>query len=218
MKLKFTILFTALIAVSVVACKQKETTAEGATTTSKGAIIPDSVLVDVRTAREYVNNYASHAGFVDPTEEEERARKPKKPDTRCVWFSKTRLQQMLNKLEKEDGDGVRFYMITYNKKYDTTLVGRKTLVPEKKYWGYNTLLMVSTKPVKTGNEILHFDYYENMVNQQGVAQKNAKSEKPGFIVTFVPENRGELCPPPATCEFEGATLLDPIQKTDLSKK
>lgn len=216
MKLKFTILFTALIAVSVVACKQKETPADEATTTTRGATIPDSVLVDVRTAKEYVNNYASHAGFVEPTAEEERARKPKKPDTRCVWFSKERLRQMLNQLEKEDGDGVRFYMITYNKKYDTTLVGRKTMIPQKQYWGYNTLLMVSTRPVKTGDEILHFDYYNNMVNQKVAAQEQQKKENPGFIVTFVPENRGELCPPPATCEFIGATLIDSSQKPDTS--
>ncbi|MBB5620525.1 hypothetical protein HDE69_001574 [Pedobacter cryoconitis] len=217
MKLKFTILFTALIAVAAVGCKQKETTAKG-TATSKDLTIPDSVLVDVRTAREYVNNYAAHAGFVDPTEEEERERKPKKPDTRCVWFSKERLQQMLDKLEKEDGDGVRFYMSTYNKKYDTTLVGRKTLIPEKKYWGYNTLLMVSTKPVKTDNGILHFDYYENIVNEEDAVHKNEKSKKPGFIVTFVPENRGELCPPPATCATVGATLIDLPQKSDASHK
>lgn len=218
MKLKFTILFTALIAVAAVGCKQKETTAEESATASKGATIPDSVLVDVRTAKEYVDNYAPHAGYVEPTEEEVKARKPKKPDTRCVWFSKQRLKEMLNQLEQEDGDGVRFYMITYNKNYDTTLVGRKTPVPPKKYWGYNTLLMVSTKPVKTGDEILHFDYYNNVVNQEGAVQKNTKPEKPGFIVTFTPENRGELCPPPSDCFLIGATLLDPVQKPDILQK
>jgi len=218
MKLKFTILFTALIAVGAVACKQKETPAEGTAASSNDVTIPDSVLVDVRTAKEYVQNYAPHAGYVDPTEEEEKARKPKKPDTRCVWFSKERLKQMLKKLEQEDGDGVRFYMITYNKKYDTTLVGRRTMIPPKKYWGYNTLLMVSTRPVPTDDGILHFDYYDNVVNQEATAKKNAKSEKSGFIVTFTPENRGELCPPPSECAFIGATLIDPVLKSDTSHK
>ncbi|WP_152620266.1 hypothetical protein [Pedobacter lusitanus] len=217
MKLKFPILFTALIAVSVAACQQKETAK--VETTGQDVAIPDSVLVDVRTAKEYVQNYAPHAGYVDQTEEEVSARAPKKPDTRCVWFSKERLRQMLNQLEQEKGDGVRFYMITYNKKYDTTLIGRKTPVPPKKYWGYNTLLMVSTKPVQTEDGILHFDYYENIVNQESIANKNTKVSKNGFIVTFVPENRGELCPPPSNCMSIGATLLiDTLKKPDLSPR
>lgn len=201
MKLKLPVLFTALIAVGLAACQQKETAA--VETTSKNLRVPDSVLVDERTAREYVHNYASHAGYVDQTVEEIKAKKPKKPDTRCVWFSKERLRQMLDQLEKEKGDGVRFYMITYNKKYDTALVGRKTPIPPKKYWGYNTLLMVSTKPVQSDEGILHFDYYENTVNEENAAKK----DKSGFIVTFFPENRGELCPPPSNCMAIGATLL-----------
>ncbi|MBB5637938.1 hypothetical protein HDF26_000731 [Pedobacter cryoconitis] len=205
MKLKFPILFSALVALSVTACKQKETAA--VETTSKGVTIPDSVLVDVTTAREYVKNYASHAGYVDQTEEEIRARVPKKPDTRCVWFSKDRLKQMLNQLEKEDGDGVRFYMITYNNKYDTTTTDKKRPAPPKKYWGYNTLLMVSTRPVDTKEGILHFDYYKDIVKQESSASKTVNKDNPGFIVTFVPENRGELCPPPSNCVSIGATLL-----------
>ncbi|MGY0037096.1 hypothetical protein [Pedobacter sp. NJ-S-72] len=182
MKLKFPILFTALIAVGVAACQQKETAAiEPA---SKDVTIPDSVLVDVNTAREYVKNYAPHAGYVDQTEEEVRAKAPKKPDTRCVWFSKQRLQQMLDQLENEKGDGVRFYMITYNKKYDTTLIGRQTPIPPKKYWGYNTLLMVSTRPVKSDEGILHFDYYGNNVNQENEVKKNSKNKKTRFYRNF----------------------------------
>jgi len=205
MKLKLPVLFTALIAVGLAACQQKETAA--VETTSKNLTVPDSVLVDVQTAREYVHNYASHAGYVDQTVEEIKAKAPKKPDTRCVWFSKERLREMLDQLEKEKGDGVRFYMVTYNKKYDTTLIGRKTPIPPKKYWGYNTLLMVSTKPVQSDEGILHFDYYENIVNEENAAKNAAKKEKSGFIVTFVPENRGELCPPPSNCRSIGATLL-----------
>lgn len=208
MKLKLPILFTALIAVGVAACQQKETAAVAPD--RKDVAIPDSVLVDVNTAREYVRNYAPHAGYVDQTAEEIKARAPKKPDTRCVWFSKERLQQMLDQLENEKGDGVRFYMITYNRKYDTTLVGRQTPVPPKKYWGYNTLLMVSTRPVKSDEGILHFDYYKNTSDQENRAEK---TKSPGFIVTFVPENRGELCPPPSNCMAIGATLLpDTLRK------
>ncbi|QNK63713.1 hypothetical protein H7F33_04230 [Pedobacter sp. PAMC26386] len=213
MKLKSPILFTALIAVSMIACKQNETTTAG-TTSNKDVVIPDSVLVDESTAREYVKNYAPHAGYVDQTNEDVRARLPKKPDTRCVWFSKKRLQDMLDKLENEKGDGVRFYLITYNKKYDTTVVDKKKPIPQKEYWGYNTLLMVSTKPDhnKAGTPI-HLDYYQNSDNQQLNAAKKQEKKSPGFIVTFVPENRGELCPPPADCSSIGATLLDnPLHK------
>jgi hypothetical protein len=205
MKLKLPVLFTALIAVGAAACQQKQTAA--VEPAGKEVSIPDSVLVDVQTAREYVRNYAPHAGYVDQTAEEVKAKAPKKPDTRCVWFSKERLRLMLDQLEEEKGDGVRFYMITYNKKYDTSLVDRKTPVPPKKYWGYNTLLMVSTKPVQSDGEILHFDYYDNTVNQKNAAKKIAEKKNPGFIVTFVPENRGELCPPPSNCMAIGATLL-----------
>ncbi|MBB6501551.1 hypothetical protein [Pedobacter cryoconitis] len=203
MKLKLSVLFTALIAIGAVACKQKEAADTQSTGTRRNASIPDSVLVDVKTAKHYVKNYAPHAGYVDQTEEDVRARRPKKPDTRCVWFSKQRLQEMLNQLDEENGDGVRFYMITYDNKYDTTEVA-KTPYPEKKYWGYNTLLMVSTREVKDNGNTLHYDYYTN----DFVKHSDARQKRPGFIITFVPENRGELCPPPANCAEVGATLLD----------
>ena len=160
-------------------------------------LITESDQVDLKTARRYVKNYEVHAGYVD----DEKEPGVKKPDTRCIWFSKERLQAMLGKLDKEGGDGVRFYLIAYDKKYDTTATGKNRPVPPPPaYWGYNTLLMVSTKDSAANNAVLHRDYFTD-----GPAAAQAKQR--GFIVTFVPENRGELCPPPANCSDDGALLL-----------
>ena len=198
MKLKSTLLFAALITLSAAACKQNDSTSG-----DHFGTIPDSVTVDLAVAKKYVANYASHAGHPDQTEEETAQKKPKKPDTRAIWFDKLRLQQMLAQLEKEGGDGVRFYLITYDNKYDTTIKHKKP-IPPAKYWGYNTLLMVSTKDSTINGKPVHADYYTNTVVD---GEARAKNKKKGFIVTFEPENRGELCPPPAKCQDEGATLI-----------
>lgn len=200
MKLKSTLLFVALITLSAAACKQNDSASGDGHSIGT---IPDSVTVDLAVAKKYVANYASHAGHPDQTEEEIAQRKPKKPDTRAIWFDKLRLQQMLAQLEQEGGDGVRFYLITYNNKYDTTVKHKKP-IPPVKYWGYNTLLMVSTKDSTINGKPVHADYYTNTVAGTEI---KGKTKKKGFIVTFEPENRGELCPPPANCKDEGATLI-----------
>ncbi|WP_158800052.1 hypothetical protein [Pedobacter sp. L105] len=204
MKKIFTLIFVAVTLMNLTACKQnkQDATVKGTTTVSPDPI-PDSVLVDYPTAKKYVGNYASHAGFVD-----DKAGYPsvaKRPDTRCIWFSKERLKQMVTTLESEGGDGVRFYLITYDNQYNKTATKN---CPDKQYWGYNTLLMVSTKDSiinKTAvhPDTLHQDYYTNEV----VAAKRGSVKKPGFIVGATPSNRGELCPPPSACPPTGATLL-----------
>lgn len=201
MKLNFTFLFAVLITLSTASCKQNES-ASGIDNAAD--TIPDSVTVDLKTARRYVANYAPHAGNPDQTEREIAEKVPKKPDTRAIWFDKKRLQQMLAQLEKEKGDGVRFYLITYDNTYDTTKKSDKP-VPPSKYWGYNTLLMVSTKDSLINGKKVHADYYTDTVVG---GEPKSKTKKRGFIVTYVPENRGELCPPPASCKDEGADLLD----------
>lgn len=200
MTFKSTLLFAALISLSAASCKQNDSPAAG----DHGGI-PDSVTVDLATAKKYVQNYESHAGHPDMTPEDIKERKPRKPDTRAIWFSKERLQQMITQLDKEGGDGVRFYLITYDNKYDTTATLKpKKPIPPSKYWGYNTLLMVSTKDSTVNNKKLHFDYY----NYATVgSETKVKDKKKGFIVTYTPENRGEICPPPANCNEEGATLI-----------
>jgi len=191
MKTKITLLFSAILLVSLAACNQhKETVNDN----SKATISMDNDTVDVPTARQYVKNYAVHAGYVDSTGR--RGDSTKIHETRCIWFSKERLRAIVRKLDRESGDGVRFYLITYNDKYDTTTL-HKTPIPPVPYWGKNTLLMVSTKP----SDALHIDYYTNHHH------RGAKDINSGFIVGMTPENRGELCPPPANCPQIGATLL-----------
>jgi hypothetical protein len=165
------------------------------------AVIPDSVKVSVEVAKHYVKNYASHAGYVDSAAAGDETGKRKKPDTRCIWFSKERLSQLLCQLEKEEGDGVRFYIMTYNDTY-TPDEKKYRPIPPPDHWGYNTLLMVSTKDSTAKGKVYHRDYYTD------INAKMKTAAKPGFIVDLVPENRGEICPPPTNCEDTGATLIE----------
>jgi len=167
--------------------------------TKEAAVIPDSVKVSVEVAKHYVKNYASHAGYVDSTAASARGITTQ-PETRCIWFSKARLSQLLCQLEKEEGDGIRFYLMTYN---DTYAPDDKKFrpIPPPDHWGYNTLLMVSTKDSTIKGQSYHWDYYSEM-------DTKLSGVKPGFIIDLVPENRGEICPPPSNCQDTGATLIE----------
>jgi hypothetical protein len=112
-------------------------------------------------------------------------------DTRCVWFSSAQLESLLTRVRNENGNGVRFYMATYDK--DAT---PGISCPEK-YRDYSTLVMVSTRDsITPKGDTLHYDYY------------NKSGKLKGAILTTTPENRGEICPPPRNCSDDGATLLD----------
>jgi hypothetical protein len=196
MKRTFMCLLTA-ISLFVAACNSNS----GGPHTGGYGSIPDSVKVPVEVAKQYVSNYALHAGYVDSAAGGKELAKPGRPDTRCIWFSKQRLAQLLQQLEKEDGDGVRFYIMTYNGAY-TSADEKYRPVPPPPYWGYNSLLMVSTRDSTLKNgRVLHRDYYSDLNMRTTIAQK------PGFIVGLVPENRGEICPPPSRCDSTGALLL-----------
>jgi hypothetical protein len=173
---------TALVILFMSACTERQAPQNAVKTA-----IPDSDLLSYKVAKKYVQNYAAHAGFV------KRLTKDSLPDTRCIWFSAERLRALADRVEQEKGDGVRFYLSTYDKEY---IDKKQPHQPEKAYWGYNTLIMVSTQYIN-GN---HVDYYTDSIN--------ATPRGHGFIVMTVPENRGELCPPPANCNDIGATLLD----------
>jgi hypothetical protein len=110
-------------------------------------------------------------------------------DTRTVWFSLKQLKPLIERIEAEGGDGIRFYLAAYDKTAKTDI---KT---KSNYFDFTTLVMVSTRD-SLGK---HFDYfYDGKI-------KNRK----GGIITATPENQGELCPPPAHCIDEGALLLQP---------
>lgn len=135
--------------------------------------------IDVKTAKRLVNNFEPRTfrkndvmGF---------------NDTRCVWFSVGQLDSLIQKIKNEKGDGVRFYLATYDK---DSAIHNDTLFRD-----HTTLVMVSTARDSRGK---HVDYFTDKVNVTR-----------GAIITATAENQGELCPPPATCAGEGALLLQP---------
>lgn len=142
----------------------------------KGAI-PDS------TARRMVTNFTPRAyrikkgGII-------------RPDTRCVWFSAKQIRDFAQKVMDENGDGIRFYLASYDSTKRPDLPNIKDA-----YLNYGTLVMVSTTPMGKGN---HLDYYTDQLTS---------GKRKGGIIMAVPENQGELCPPPANCSTAGATLL-----------
>ena len=151
-------------------------------------VIPDSVKVPYKEAKHLVDNYAPHAGTV------ERG-KASLPDTRAIWFELERMEALVAQIRKEGGDGIRFYLATYDDSYPEDAQGGH--VPQRAYWGYNTLLMVSTKDSITAEgRTVHRDYFsESNVNGYG------------FMLRAEAENRGKICPPPLNCYDEGALLL-----------
>lgn len=199
MKRNFTHLIL-LAALFISACQPQSVKDKNDSADTTAAVIPDSVKVPFLIAKHYVKNYAPHAGFVNPAAGEKGGIKD---DTRCIWFSKERLTAMLQQLEKEKGDGVRFYLMTYDDQYDTKNRVGSYPPPEPDYWGYNSLLMVSTKDSVANGQVYHRDYFSDQDVPMAAKGKN----KPGFIVGMVPENRGELCPPPSDCFLQGALLL-----------
>ncbi|SEM32843.1 hypothetical protein SAMN05216436_103220 [bacterium A37T11] len=190
-----TILFLTILAISTMlysACGEgKSATA----TTGQRTSIPDSVKVPYEVALQMVANYAPRAGYVDRGEQT-------LPDSRAVWFSIERLNALLAQLNAEKADGIRFYFSTYN---DTYKPGEKGAhVPPPDYWGYNTLLMVSTKDSLVKGVSLHRDYFTDT--------QTAGKQSRGFVVTAEAENFGGLCPPPPCCYNQGALLLKHAKK------
>lgn len=123
-------------------------------------------------------------------------------DTRCVWFSKEQLKALLNRVDSiKDGDGIRFYMATYD---SIPQKGFNYFKPE--YANYSTLVMVTTRK---GSGLLankHMDYYKDETKLLN-GKKVIDAKRSGVIMSASPENQGELCPPPAKCDTQGATLL-----------
>ena len=123
-------------------------------------------------------------------------------DTRCVWFSKEQLKALLNRVDSiKGGDGIRFYLATYD---SIRPVGSKYFKPE--YANYSTLVMVTTRK---GTGLLankHMDFYKDTTELLN-GKRVADARHSGVIMSASPENQGELCPPPAKCDTQGATLL-----------
>jgi hypothetical protein len=188
---KITLITLAVAAIGFSACQQKQA-AETAVTGR-----PDLDTLSYQKALKYVANYEKHAGMVDSTIDDASARNTTKkvPNTRAIWFSIERMDSLVSRIKREHGDGIRFYLATYDSTYKEAFGGNK---PNKRYWGHTTLVMVSTKDSTV--KPYHQDYFY---------RKTANGPSQGVIVGTVPENRGEQCPPPATCSTTGATLVQP---------
>lgn len=189
MTLKSTLITLAVAAIGLSACQDKPV---DASTDDQLTVNMDTLSLPVAIA--YVNNYAKRAGTVDSSYTEEGIAKTKKmPDTRAVWFGIERLKALVKKIEAEGGDGIRFYYAAYDSTYTDKSQAHQ---PPRPYWNHNTLIMVSTKD---SLNTYHRDYYnDKKINANGVN---------GFIIGSTPENRGEMCPPPANCQDIGATLI-----------
>jgi hypothetical protein len=171
-----------LAIVIVIACKP-----------TNSNIPPLQGTMDVADAKRLVKNYGDkndsvRTGFKSATPDSTS-------DTRCVWFDLRTIKGLIATMEDEakadtsiKADGIRFYFATYDslsiKKYDI----------RPRYNKYNTLIMVSTKKEIDGADTVHVDYWS-------LAGKRK-------ILTAMPENQGELCPPPTNCTKEGALLLE----------
>lgn len=179
MTLKTTLIGLAIMAGMITACQHKPVD-----TAQEKISTPSDDSLSIQVAKEYVANYAKRAGTVISDGKEV-------PDTRAVWFDIERLKSLIKKIETEGGDGIRFYFATYDSSYNAK---SNTHVPIKEYWNHNTLIMVSTKD-SLG---YHRDYYNDKINSKAAN---------GMILSTTPENRGEMCPPPANCQDIGATLI-----------
>ncbi len=187
MTIKKSVLALAIAAISFSACQQKQA-AEPAVTGH-----PNFDTLSYQKALKYVSNYK--AGMVDSIGDDASGinKHHPVPNTRAVWFSIKRMDSLVAQIKREGGDGIRFYLATYDSTYKDVIGGNK---PDKRYWGHTTLVMVSTKDSTV--KPYHQDYYYK-INGNGPSQ--------GVIVGTVPENRGEQCPPPSTCKTVGATLV-----------
>lgn len=140
----------------------------------------ESATVPIDVAYRMVANYAPRAGFVERDGEQ-------LPNTRTVWFSLEQLNAFINEIERDGGDGIRFYLAAYDDDYSET--GDNTDVPPAEYWGYNTLLLVPTRDSTANGVTYHRDYLT-----------------PAGVGTSTIQNRGNLCPP--LCG-DDPTLLKP---------
>ncbi|QKJ30680.1 hypothetical protein HQ865_13255 [Mucilaginibacter mali] len=167
-----------LVTMTLNACTSKKTNNEQAVAKPQ----PLTSVINEATARRLVNNFNQRANHLNRGG-------LLLPDTRCVWFSVKQLKALVDSIQSEGGDGVRFYMAAYDKelKPDMKMINAN-------YWDYATLVMVSTY----ASQNLHIDYFSNKPH----------NGKKGGILMAEPENQGELCPPPAKCNTIGATLLD----------
>ena len=176
-----------LIILAAVAGMLNACTSKPSNETLSGDYTNLSGTIDTTTAKRYVGNYEPRAGHV-------KKGQLTASGTRCVWFSIGQMDSLVRRIKSEHGDGIRFYFAAYDSTYNIKSNGPH--IPLPNYWGYNTLVMVSTE-ARNGN---HFDYYTPK------AATGADKAR-GIAIAADPQNQGELCPPPEKCDGIGATLI-----------
>lgn len=194
--MKLLLIIFSILLLGIVACERSDQKSNNTTTQRSGenlrqitftvpeADTPVRHSVPLATARVMVKDYQTTAGTVTRPRMEGGGTETV-PNTRSVWFSDDQLISMLERLQEEGGDGIRVYFTKYGNAEYVTVDGVK-----QNYSLQNTLLFVSTRYVSDSN--IHRDYYSD------------GSIKRGF--RFIPENKGEICPPPKNCFNKGATL------------
>jgi hypothetical protein len=159
------------------------------------ANVPKHALLSFEQARRYVENYAKQVDTIPV--DGPRGVVDLVSNTRCIWFDKSRIRDLICQLDQDGGDGMRFYFATYDNTYSSGSLKSDALLteppPVPAYWGRNTLVIVSTRD--------KVDYFGDSTLPAGTQQRK------GFLLTIEDqaENHGELCPPPAKCY--GARLL-----------
>ncbi|OCX52073.1 hypothetical protein BEL04_11250 [Mucilaginibacter sp. PPCGB 2223] len=142
----------------------------------------NDTIISVNVAKRLINNFGPRSLKKDKNW----------ADTRSVWFPIGRLKKLIDTIEKDGGDGIRFYFAAYDK------TKMNDIHIDSTYWDHATLVMVSTTKLRTtnGGPKVHLD--------------NTEPAKKGHVFTFKasPENQGEMCPPPSNCDVVGATLVD----------
>lgn len=205
MNIPVAIITVAMVAMTMTACQPKQSPSipEDDHKAALGVELLEKDTISVEFAKIYVKNYAPRAGKIpvhstfdgDSSNEEQRGLLGS--NTRCVWFSASKLRALVDQLESEGGDGIRFYLAAYDSTYNR-YDSAHTHIPERDCWNRNTLIMVTTRDSSANGQVYHWDYYNN--DPKGTINK-------GRIVLASPENRGELCPPPSTCNGVGALLI-----------
>ena len=117
---------------------------------------------------------------------------PSGTNSTSVWFPVKQIELMMDRLIKENADGVRLYFGQYSDKVIAELNKDPNAHPiPKNYAGRNTIVFVSTK--ESGG--IQKDYFENL--------KILEAAPP-----MEPENRGILCPPDTGCDNSSYIVND----------
>lgn len=161
------------------------------------AAVPKHALLSFEQARRYVENYGKQVDTILMQGPSGSNVVDLVSNTRCIWFDKSRIRDLICQLDQDGGDGMRFYFATYDSTYSPGNLKSDGVLaepaPAPDYWGRNTLVIVSTRD--------KVDYFGDSTLPAGTQQRK------GFLLTIEDnaENHGELCPPPARCY--GARLL-----------